>query len=139
MEISLLSKIPSSQLKTEWRNQDTSQLKGIFLWREKEEMHQRIKMRTKEILEMGGIEEIKNIDSFSRSCLRTIGIKSILSYLKGEKEREEIQEEIIFRTKQYTKRQTTWFKREKWAKKYKAEEFSSILKQVQCFFEITSL
>ena len=51
----------------------------------------------------------------SENCngLKSLGYPQILQWLKGEKTKEETLEKIIVLTRQYAKRQRTWFNRYK--------------------------
>ena len=45
---------------------------------------------------------------------KAIGVKEIRRLLADEISREKCEELIVFATRQYAKRQETWFRREKW-------------------------
>ena len=46
------------------------------------------------------------------TAMQAIGYKEALAYLDGEAAREEAIDEIKLRSRQYAKRQLTWFRRE---------------------------
>ncbi len=120
LEICILSGKPMSELKTDWENSNTElekHLRGILLDWEREELRDRIRLRTQKMIDSGAIEEVSALTHLSKTCEKAIGIREIQSHLKGEISRERCQELIYFATCQYAKRQRTWFSREKWIRK----------------------
>lgn len=79
----------------------------------------RIAQRTDEMLDNGWIEEVKELiaqqvernESFP--ALNSIGYRQIQSFLKDEMTYNEMQEDIVIRTRQFARRQMQWFKKEK--------------------------
>jgi tRNA dimethylallyltransferase len=59
---------------------------------------------TKHLQEKYGVDNVHALDS--------IGYKQIIQVLDGEITREVMEEEIVIRTRQYAKRQRTWFRKE---------------------------
>ena len=63
------------------------------------------------------IKEVQALDQLSpppsQTASKAIGVREIRALLNGEFSREECIERISISTRQYAKRQTTWFKREK--------------------------
>jgi tRNA dimethylallyltransferase len=120
LEICLLTGEKVSELRDGWelktRELDAG-LTGYWLMREREELHRRIAMRTRQMLDDGAIEEAANLEAVSGNWEKAIGVKEIRRLLAGEISREECEELIVFATRQYAKRQETWFRREKWLKR----------------------
>jgi tRNA dimethylallyltransferase len=81
----------------------------------REELWQRIEQRTEHLLEQGWVEEVrgllKNGVTPDMPAMRAIGYNEIAQHLQGELSFEEMRERIIFATRQYAKRQSTWVKR----------------------------
>ena len=86
----------------------------ILLSMDKQDLEERIRGRTKKMLANGWIEETKILrDRFSveeAHALDSIGYRQICQYLDGEYTLEGLEEEIVVRTRQYAKRQLTWFR-----------------------------
>ncbi|HDY76062.1 MAG TPA: tRNA (adenosine(37)-N6)-dimethylallyltransferase MiaA [Candidatus Marinimicrobia bacterium] len=86
----------------------------ILLSMDKQYLEERIRGRTKKMLANGWIEETKILrDRFSveeAHALDSIGYRQICQYLDGEYTLEGLEEEIVVRTRQYAKRQLTWFR-----------------------------
>lgn len=79
-----------------------------------EELNQKIALRTDAMLKAGWIDEAEQ--AIAAGLLETptahqaLGYKIIASYLKGELSFEELKEKIIIATRQYARRQRTWFR-----------------------------
>ena len=118
VEIFRLSGIPASQQRRNWEHVSAAkqeQLQGIVLQVPREELHQRIAARSARMLENGAIQEVqKHRDQLSITCQKAIGIPQILALLDGEIDRKTCLQKIIEATRQYAKRQETWFRRETW-------------------------
>jgi len=79
----------------------------------KEELHRNISMRVDKMIEDGLIEEAKQLVAYkSLNALQTVGYSEIFDYLDGKIRFEEAVELIKKNTRQYAKRQMTWFKRD---------------------------
>ncbi len=93
---------------------DKAQFLTILLAIDMESLTVRIRSRTNKMLNSGWIEETKNLrKNYSNQethALDSIGYCQIDRYLDGEFSLEEATAEIILRTRQYAKRQLTWFR-----------------------------
>jgi tRNA dimethylallyltransferase len=86
----------------------------VLLSMERQLLINRIRERTKSMLENGWIEETKvlreNYSVEKAHALDSIGYRQICQYLDGEYSIGELEEEIVIRTRQFAKRQYTWFR-----------------------------
>jgi len=85
----------------------------LFLNRERSELHQRIAHRTELMLRSGWIEETSELlenHLTTSPGLRSIGYREISMFLNNELQKDSLSERIIEVTRQYAKRQITWFK-----------------------------
>jgi tRNA dimethylallyltransferase len=117
LEICLLTGQKASDLRDQWEQQTreiSSNLRGLVILRTREELHARIARRTRMMLEGGAIEEVAALKQASTNLSKAIGFREIRSLLAGEIDRPTCEELINAATRQYAKRQETWFKREKW-------------------------
>jgi tRNA dimethylallyltransferase len=74
---------------------------------------QRITQRTKNMIQGGFVEEVDNLcQKYGKDLplLNTLGYQEIKQYLAGEISLPEAQELIILHTRQFAKRQRTWFR-----------------------------
>ena len=72
----------------------------------------RISIRSKEIIKLGGIEEVKKLAklriSKNRSLNKAIGVSEIKQYLQKKIQIDQLIGKISIKTRQYAKRQSTW-------------------------------
>ena len=97
---------------------DTLDLFSVLLCMEKERLNERIEMRTEAMLAEGWVDEVKQLIKYQTESglefppLNSIGYKQIQSYLKKEISYDEMKEEIMIKTRQFSRRQVQWFKKE---------------------------
>ena len=84
----------------------------IYIDFPRQELIQRINLRTEKMLKSGAIKEVKRFVKLKvrkdKSVNKAIGIDEIKEYLNNKKELSEIKEKISIKTRQYAKRQNTW-------------------------------
>jgi tRNA dimethylallyltransferase len=118
VEIFRLSGIPASQQRSNWEHVSAAkqqQLQGIVLQLPRQELHQRIAQRCAHMLQNGAIEEVQSHrEHLSETCRKAIGVPQILDLLDGTIDQATCLQKIIEATRQYAKRQETWFRRETW-------------------------
>ena len=117
LEICLLSGEKSSDLRDGWEAKTaeiSSQLRGIVIQRSRPDLHARIARRTRVMLDGGALEEVAAMSEISINCEKAIGFREIRALMAGETERATCEDLINAATRQYAKRQETWFRREKW-------------------------
>jgi tRNA dimethylallyltransferase len=117
LEICLLTGKKASDLRDQWEFQTreiSANLRGIVIQRARPDLHARIAERTKAMLDGGAIDEVEALTHVSSNCGKAIGFREIRSLLDGEIDRATCEEIINAATRQYAKRQETWFRREKW-------------------------
>jgi len=117
LEICLLTGSRASELRDQWQSRTreiAADLKGIWIQRPRQELHRRIAQRTRAMLDGGAIEEVAALGGLSPNCEKAIGVREIQDLLAGRIDRPTCEEQINAATRQYAKRQETWFRREKW-------------------------
>lgn len=86
----------------------------IGLKGEKELTEKRIEKRVDQMFEAGLPEEVRSLfsdpQSWEYTSFQGIGYKEFRGWLQGEKDLSRVREEIIIHTRQYAKRQVTWFR-----------------------------
>ncbi len=87
---------------------------GILLQRERSALHQRIASRTDEMFRRGVLAEVAAVspDSMGPTAAQMIGWRECQACLRGQLSETESRAHIDAATRQYAKRQLTWFKRE---------------------------
>ncbi len=86
----------------------------ISLIPDRAKLYEKINMRVEEMLAKGLVDEVKSIvEKYGENAyaLGSIGYKEVLDYLKGRISFEEMKELIKKNTRNYAKRQYTWFKK----------------------------
>jgi tRNA dimethylallyltransferase len=117
LEICLLSGGRASALRDGWASRAReveASLQGVSLQRARADLHARIAARTERMLDGGAIEEVAALGDVSATCAKAIGLAQIRALLEGSMDRETCAEQINAATRQYAKRQETWFRRETW-------------------------
>jgi tRNA dimethylallyltransferase len=113
LEVCILTGRPVSELRTSFEK-DPPSLRGLLVTRDLAELDVRIRQRTAAMLESGAIDEVSLLPALSRTARRAIGVPEIRALLAGNLDRRTCEERIAIATRQYAKRQRTWFRREKW-------------------------
>ncbi|MEP6597740.1 MAG: tRNA (adenosine(37)-N6)-dimethylallyltransferase MiaA [Ginsengibacter sp.] len=84
---------------------------GIQL--QKEQLYANIDTRIDKMIQDGLIEEVRSLKPYKNlNALQTVGYKEIFKYLDENISFEEAVKQIKINTKQYAKRQLTWFKKD---------------------------
>lgn len=80
-------------------------------------LHKQIAARVAEMWKAGAVDEVRALvdagHTMSEPGMQAIGIAEIVDYLKGGVSATEAQQRMIERTRQYARRQLTWFRRDK--------------------------
>jgi tRNA dimethylallyltransferase len=117
LEICLLTGQKASELRDQWETKTrdiSASLRGIVIQRTRPDLHARIAIRTRTMLDGGAIEEVAALTDVSPNCEKAIGFREIRALIAGEIDRPTCEELINAATRQYAKRQETWFRRETW-------------------------
>ncbi len=113
LEITLLSGRPSSDLKKDWQNSPAPLFHGAVLVREREELYARINQRTQQMFAQGLAKEVHALGHLSSTAEKAIGLREIQQMLAEQINAEETLAAIQQSTRRFSKRQSTWFRREK--------------------------
>ena len=85
---------------------------GVFVFRDREELYQRINQRVETMFARGVIEEVRAAAVTSATASQMIGLREIRELLAGKKSIPQCIAEIQQATRRYAKRQLTWFRRQ---------------------------
>ena len=113
LEVCLVTGKPFSSFRQEWETQPF--FHGVLLERAREELNDRIDRRTVSMFREGVVEEVRAARAaggMSATAEQVIGWREITALLKGEMTQSEAIASIQQSTRQYAKRQLTWFRRE---------------------------
>ncbi|MBQ9617580.1 MAG: tRNA (adenosine(37)-N6)-dimethylallyltransferase MiaA [Oscillibacter sp.] len=97
------------------------------------EMKAALNRRVDSMMKAGLLEEVRALSERvprDATALQAIGYKELLPVLDGEKTLQEGVEEVKLRTRQYAKRQLTWFRRNPglhWLERREGQDFSEVV------------
>lgn len=94
----------------------------------KEQLHHNINTRVDEMMRNGFLEEAKSVYNFrSHNALQTVGYKELFDYIDGKINLPEAVELIKLHTRQYAKRQLTFFNKHKDYSWFEPKQVSAII------------
>src|SRR6476659_983859 len=112
LEICLITGKPASEQRLREGASHSEAATGVFVFRDREELYQRINQRVEMMFERGVIEEVRTAGEISQTALQMIGLREIRELLAGKKSIPQCIAEIQQATRRYAKRQLTWFRRQ---------------------------
>jgi tRNA dimethylallyltransferase len=113
LEVKLSSGKSITDFQTQQKKQRDFNIIKIGLELPKEELIKNINHRVDIMMEQGLLEEVKSLDAFRNlNALQTVGYSELLDYLNGNLTLDKAVERIKINTRQYAKRQMTWFKKD---------------------------
>ena len=113
LEVCLTSGKPMSSFHSDHLNKRPFNIVQIGLEAPRDTINERIAKRTQIMLDQGWLEETKALLPYrSENSLNTVGYKELIAHLDGEMTLEQAQERIAISTRQFAKRQMTWFKKD---------------------------
>jgi tRNA dimethylallyltransferase len=131
LEVMQLTSRPYSELRTnsvQKRNFDTL---AFYLNPNREFLYQKINERVDLMIAKGLESEVYSLNDFRiYNALQTVGYKELFEYLDGKYTRDEAIEKIKQHTRNYAKRQITWFKKQNDFIEILEEAYSAILKHL---------
>jgi tRNA dimethylallyltransferase len=114
IEIALLTGHPLSDWHQRARGEGTVAPWYVVLTAPRPVLHQRIKVRAEEMVRRGLIEEVAAVLSEGHPGdthgLDGVGMREAVQYLHGMRSRESVAGAVTISTRQYAKRQETWFR-----------------------------
>jgi len=103
----------------------------------KEELHANINLRVDKMIDDGLVEEARSLNGYRDvNALQTVGYSEIFEHLDGKISLETSIEEIKKNTRQYAKRQMTWFKKDKEINWVNAKQRSEIVSMAQKLVQV---
>ena len=114
VEMCLSTGRPFSSFHTGARKERPFRIVQIGLQRERQELYGRIDKRVHQMLDDGLEAEARRVFPMRHlNSLNTVGMKEMFLYFEGQYTLEQAQERICHNTHIYSKKQMTWFKRDK--------------------------
>lgn len=79
----------------------------------KDQLHKNINSRVDAMMKAGLLEEVRKLERYKKlNALQTVGYRELFGHLIGDLSLEDAVEIIKINTRQYAKRQMTWFKKD---------------------------
>jgi tRNA dimethylallyltransferase len=111
LEVIQITGRPFSELRTKSSDAINAEIIHVFLSGEREWVYDRINRRVDKMVEEGLFEEVKGLQSMQHlQALNTVGYKEIFKCFEGSCSKEEAIVEIKKNTRNYAKRQMTWYR-----------------------------
>jgi len=85
---------------------------GVLVFRDRDELYQRINQRVKAMFQNGVIEEVRAAGAMSETASKMIGLREIGELLDGRMSILQCVAQIQQASRRYAKRQLTWFRRQ---------------------------
>ncbi|MDE5655384.1 MAG: tRNA (adenosine(37)-N6)-dimethylallyltransferase MiaA [Clostridia bacterium] len=102
-------------------------------------LYERIDARVDQMFKMGLLDEVKQLLSrgvgFENQSMQAIGYKEFKEYFNGSKTLEETKEIIKQNSRNYAKRQLTWFRKYDFAKWFDSRDVLGMEKEVETFLK----
>lgn len=100
----------------------------------KDELHSNINTRVDKMVEQGLIEEARSLILYRHlNALQTVGYSEIFEYIDGRTSLDKAIEDIKTNTRQYAKRQLTWFRKDKEIKWFLPKQLDQMIAYAENF------
>jgi tRNA dimethylallyltransferase len=111
LEVCLLTNKPFSSFRKQMPWEGTPA--GIWIATDRQELNARITLRSEKMMQRGAINEVSMLNQrLGSTASQAIGIEGIRAFLEGRCSLAEVQQVLTLKTRQYAKRQQTWFKKD---------------------------
>ncbi len=105
----------------------------IGLNRNRPELYDRINQRVCSMMEEGLEEEARKVfPKKGLTSLRTVGYKELFAYFSGEIDRDEAIRQIQSHSREYMRKQLTWFKRDEEIRWFHPDNVKEIINYIDC-------
>ena len=139
LEICYMTGKPYSSFLTNKKKARPFNIVKIGLRRDREELYERINRRVDEMMEQGLLEEARRFYPYRNlNSLNTVGYKELFNYLDGTWTLNFAIEKIKQNTRIYSRKQTTWFKRDKEIRWFHPDDWEGIINQYDAIKRGTS-
>ncbi len=107
-----------SEQRANWKSEVRSQKSEVIfaLTRKADDLHARINLRVDEMFRRGLVDETRALLQRgleqNQTAMQAIGYRQVVEHLRGERNLAETIEQVKIRTRQFAKRQLTWFRRQ---------------------------
>lgn len=132
LEICYMTGKTYTSFRTQQKKERPFHILKIGLTRDRAELYDRINRRVDQMMNEGLLEEARSVYAHRElNSLNTVGYKEIFKYLDGEWDLDFAIEKIKQNSRIYSRKQMTWFKRDKEIKWFHPEQEKEILSYLQ--------
>jgi tRNA dimethylallyltransferase len=122
LEVKLSTGKSIIEFQTQVKKQRDFNIIKIGLELPKEQLHKNINSRVDAMIKEGLLAEVKKLLPFKkRNALQTVGYRELFGHIAGDLSLEDAVEIIKINTRQYAKRQMTWFKKDEEVRWYEPD------------------
>jgi len=130
LEICLMTGKPYSSFRTNSIKKRPFEILKIGLTRDREELYERINSRVDKMMEDGLLDEARSVYPYRHlNSLNTVGYKELFRFFDGEWSLDFAIEKIKQNSRIYSRKQMTWFKRDKEIAWFHPEDTQAIFEQ----------
>lgn len=132
LEICYMTGKTYTSFRTQQKQERPFRILKVGLIRDREELYDRINHRVDQMIEEGLIEEVRQVYPYKTlNSLNTVGYKEIFKYLDGEWTLPFAIDKIKQNSRIYSRKQMTWFKRDKDIRWFHPEQETEILEYLR--------
>jgi tRNA dimethylallyltransferase len=132
IEVTITSGKKYSSFRKKTSKQRNFSVKKIGLLVDREELYDKINNRVNEMINNGFVKEVESLLPYrDENALQTVGYKEIIEFLDRKISLEEAINFIKQNTRNYAKRQMTWFRRDPEIKWFEPSETESMIRFIQ--------
>jgi tRNA dimethylallyltransferase len=114
LEVLELTGRPISAWQREWLNSKDFSNRCLWLDVPRDELYARINSRVRQMATHGWVEEVQALlrlpQPMSKEARQALGYKEMFAYIQGQADFEQTVQNIQIRSRQFAKRQITWFR-----------------------------
>lgn len=105
----------------------------LFINTDREKLYNRINLRVDEMMKQGLLNEVKSLTAYKNvNALKTVGYKELFDHLEGLCTLEEAIAKVKQHTRNYAKRQITWFKNQDECENFEPND----LEKIKAFLDV---
>lgn len=128
LEVCLHTGLPYSSFLNRPREARKFEIVKILINSDRQQLYQQINARVDEMMASGLLEEVKNNSIYKKeNALKTVGYNELYAFMDGSYDLKTAVEKIKQHTRNYAKRQLTWFKNQDQFQEFAPNELSKIM------------
>ena len=132
LEVCLSTGKTFSELRTKSIKQRPFDIVKIGLNMDRQKLYDRINQRVDLMMDAGLLEEVRTLLPYrDKNALRTVGYQELYDYLDGKCSLEQAVEKIKQNTRNFAKRQLTWFRRDTEITWFEPQQTSLIIQTIE--------